>query len=57
MLLDRELELHSKRHEAAQGIGRDEMAVNKLRKQLEDLCHQRDALQVTHPATPPPPTN
>ncbi len=46
MLLERELELHSKRHEQAQGIGRDEVAVSKLRKTLADLCSQRDALQL-----------
>ncbi len=46
MLLERELELHSKRHEQAQGISRDEVAVSKLRKTLADLCSQRDVLQL-----------
>jgi hypothetical protein len=46
MLLERELELHSRRHEQAQNIGRDEMALNKLKKTLEELSRQRDALQL-----------
>lgn len=46
MLLERELELHSRRHEEAQSIGRDEMALNKLKKTLEELCGQRDKLQL-----------
>jgi hypothetical protein len=46
MLLERELELHSRRHEQAQCISRDEMALNKLKKTLEDLSCQRDKLQL-----------
>ncbi len=46
MLLERELELHSRRHEEAQSIGRDEMALNKVKKTLEELCGQRDKLQL-----------
>jgi hypothetical protein len=46
MLLERELELHSRRHEEAQNIGRDEMALNKLKKTLEELVVQRDKLQL-----------
>jgi hypothetical protein len=47
MLLERELELHSRRHEQVQGISRDEMALNKLRNTLQDLCCQRDKLQLS----------
>ncbi len=46
MLLERELEMHSRRHEQAQCISRDEMALNKLKKTLDDLSSQRDKLQL-----------
>ncbi len=46
MLLERELELHSRRHEQGQCIGRDEVALKKLNKTLVELCAQRDQLQL-----------
>ncbi len=46
MVLERELELHSRRQEQVQSMSRDEMALNKVKKTLEELCGQRDKLQL-----------
>jgi hypothetical protein len=40
------LRRHSRRHEQAQSISRDEMSLNKLKKTLDDLSSQRDKLQL-----------
>jgi hypothetical protein len=53
MLLERELELHSRRHEQAQCISRDEVALKKLNKTLVELCAQRDQLQLRLNRTAP----